>query len=84
MHAEFFSAERTSKKGECMNWNSWIRKTHRWLALSFSLIVAAIFISLAFGGPPQWVYYTPLPLLFLLMATGLYMFFLPYGARSRA
>jgi len=32
----------------------------------------------------MWLYYTPLPFLFLLMATGLYMFVLPYVARRRA
>jgi hypothetical protein len=84
MHAGLFKSEPTIQKGERMNWNALIRTTHRWLSLSFSLIVAAIFVSLAFGGPPQWVYYTPLPFLFLLMASGLYMFFLPYVARRRA
>jgi hypothetical protein len=84
MHAELFSAEPTEKKGERMSWNVLVRKTHRWLGLAFSLIVAFIFISLAFGQPPMWLYYTPLPFLFLLMASGLYMFFLPYVTRRRA
>jgi hypothetical protein len=67
-----------------MNWNAWIRQIHRWLAITFSMIVALIFIVLAFGQPPMWLYYTPLPFLFLLMFSGLYMFFLPYVARRRA
>ena len=33
--------------------------------------------------PAQWVYFLPLFPLFLLMLTGLYMFFLPYVARRR-
>jgi len=84
MHAELFSPEPRTTKGESMSWSALIRKTHRWLAMTFTLIVAAIFVSLAFGGPPMWVYYTPLPFLFLLMASGLYMFVLPYVARRRA
>jgi hypothetical protein len=31
----------------------------------------------------MWIYYLPLFPLALLMATGLYMFFLPYVARGR-
>jgi len=67
-----------------MNWSALIRKTHRWLAMTFTLIVALIFIMLAFAEPPMWLYYTPLPFLFLLMFSGLYMFFLPYVVRQRA
>jgi hypothetical protein len=66
-----------------MNWSALIRKTHRWLAITFTLIVALIFILLAFGQPPMWLYYTPLPFLFLLMFSGLYMFFLPYVVSRR-
>jgi len=42
------------------------------------------FLALAMGTPPQWIFYLPLPPLFLLMFSGLYMFFLPYVARRRA
>lgn len=68
-----------------MNWNTLIRQGHRWLSLTFTLIVAGIFVALAFGEPSQWVYYLPLPLLFLLMLTGLYLFALPHtgGRRGR-
>ena len=39
----------------------------------------AIFVTLGVGQEPaQWVYYLPLPPLFLLMFSGLYMFFRPY------
>ena len=61
-----------------MTWSMWIRQIHRWLAITFTLIVALIFIVLAIAEPPMWLYYTPLPFLFLLMFSGLYMFFLPY------
>ena len=67
-----------------MNWNKWIRQTHRWLSMAFSLIVAAIFVLLGMGTQPaEWVYFLPLFPLALLMLTGLYMFALPYLAKRR-
>ena len=36
------------------------------------------------GTPPSWIVYSPLPFLFLLMFTGLYMFVLPYAAKGRS
>ena len=68
-----------------MNWSYWIRQTHRWLSIVFTVTVIANFVVLAQGrgGPPTWVTYSPLfPLAFLLI-TGLYMFVLPYAAKRR-
>ena len=64
-----------------MNWNSWIRQFHRWVSIIFTVTVIANFITMTFGKPPVWVVYSPLPPLFLLLFTGLYMFFLPYVAK---
>lgn len=64
-----------------------IRQTHRWLSIVFTLTVIANFVALAVGQgqpPPNWITYSPLPPLFILMFTGLYMFFLPYVARRRS
>ena len=68
-----------------MKWNTWIRQTHRWVAIVFTLTVIANFIALAQGGgmPPPWVTYSPLPPLALLLFTGLYLFVLPYLTRWR-
>lgn len=66
-----------------MDWNAWIRQGHRWLAIIFTLTVAANFAAMALGEPPAWVVYSPLLPLFLLLFTGLYMFFLPYLGRRR-
>jgi cellulose synthase/poly-beta-1,6-N-acetylglucosamine synthase-like glycosyltransferase len=63
-----------------LNWNKWIRQFHRWLSIAFTATVLANFIAMALGQPPAWVVYSPLPLLFLLLFTGLYMFVLPYAA----
>lgn len=66
-----------------MNWNSWIRQLHRWLSVIFTLTVVANFTAMAAGKPPEWVVYSPLLPLFLLLFTGLYMFALPYAAKWR-
>jgi hypothetical protein len=60
-----------------------IRQTHRWLSIVFTLTVIANFVALTQGPPPAWVTYSPLPPLFLLMFSGLYLFALPYTARWR-
>ena len=69
-----------------MNWNSWIRRIHRWLSIVFTVTVIANFIDLARGGgtPPSWTTYSPLPPLALLLFSGLYLFTLPYAAKWRS
>lgn len=67
--------------------SKWIRQTHRWLSIVFTLTVIANFVALGVGRgqqPPPWVTYAPLLPLFLLMFSGLYLFALPYTARWRA
>jgi hypothetical protein len=69
-----------------VNWNTLVRQTHRWLSIVFTVTVVANFIALGIGHgqqPPPWITYSPLPPLFLLLFTGLYMFALPYAARWR-
>ena len=63
--------------------SEWIRQTHRWLSIVFTLTVAANFVAMAVGTPPAWIVYSPLPPLFLQLFTGLYMFVLPYTAKGR-
>jgi hypothetical protein len=69
-----------------MNWNNWIRQTHRWLSIAFTLTVIANFVALAMGKaeqPPGLLTYSPLLPLALLLFTGLYLFALPYVTRWR-
>ena len=69
-----------------MNWNQWVRQIHRWLSIAFTVTVIANFVALAARKgqqPPAWVTYSPLFPLALLLFTGLYMFVLPYRAKSR-
>ena len=62
----------------------WIRQIHRWLSIAFTLSVIATFVALAQKEPLVWVSYIPLLPLFLLLATGLCLFALPYLAKWRA
>ncbi|MBZ9871399.1 hypothetical protein LB542_11090 [Mesorhizobium sp. BR1-1-9] len=64
-----------------MDWNKWVRQTHRWLSIIFTGTVLANFVAMGLGQPPAWVVYSPLLPLFLLLVSGLYMFVLPYAAK---
>ena len=66
-----------------MNRNNWIRQTHRWLSIAFTVTAIANFVALSQGEPPAWVTYAPLLPLALLLFTGLYLFVLPYATRRR-
>jgi quinol-cytochrome oxidoreductase complex cytochrome b subunit len=73
----------SSSEEVSLNWNNWFRQIHRWLLVVFAAVVAVIFVTLGVGKEPAyWVYLLPLFPLGLLMLTGLYMFVLPYAARS--
>ncbi|MBZ9756456.1 hypothetical protein LB524_14255 [Mesorhizobium sp. ESP6-5] len=67
-----------------MDWSKWMRQAHRWLSIVFTATVVANFVTMAFGQPPAWVVYSPLPPLFLMLFSGLYMFVLPYVAKGRS
>ena len=38
-----------------MNWNHWIRQTHRWLSIAFAVTVIANFAAMTQGQPPEWI-----------------------------
>ena len=67
-----------------MKANHWIRQSHRWLSIVFTLCVVANFVVRAQGEPPAWVTYSPLPPLLLMLLSGLYLFVLPYVGRPAA
>jgi hypothetical protein len=63
-----------------------VRQIHRWVCIAFTLTVIANFVALGVGNgqqPPAWITYAPLLPLFLLLATGLYLFVLPYAVKWR-
>ena len=67
-----------------MNWSKWIRQSHRWVSIAFTVTVIANFVAMAQGQPPAWVTYSPLLPLAVLLFTGLYLFMLPYVTRRRS
>lgn len=64
--------------------SKWIRQTHRWLSMAFTLTVIANFVVMTRGQPPAWVTYSPLLPLGLLLLSGLYLFILPHATRWRS
>jgi hypothetical protein len=64
--------------------NQWIRQTHRWLSIAFTVSVIATFAALQGEKPAAWVTYVPLLPLALLLFTGLYLLVLPYAAKWRS
>jgi hypothetical protein len=66
--------------------STWVRQIHRWVCIVFTLTVLANFVAIGMGKgqpPPPWITYSPLLPLFLLLATGLYLFVLPYAVKWR-
>ena len=67
-----------------MNWNKWVRQTHRWLSIAFTVAVIVNIVALGQEEPAVRVFLLALlPLAFLLF-TGLYLFVLPHAAKWRS
>jgi cytochrome b len=66
-----------------MNWTLKIRQVHRWLSVAFTLAVLVNIAAMTGEQPPLWVGLLALFPLILLLASGLYLFALPYVARWR-
>lgn len=61
-----------------------IRQVHRWLSIAFTTGVVTYIVAMSGGKtPPGWVGLLALVPLILLLATGLYLFVLPYAVRWR-
>ena len=67
-----------------MSWSKRVRQVHRWLSIVFTVTVIANFVALSQGKPPDWVTYSPLLPLALLLFSGLYLFVLPYASKRRS
>ena len=85
MYARYFRAgPAIAAQEQRMTATIFIRRLHRWLGLLFTLTVIANFVAMAFGTPPALITFAPLAPLFLLMFSGLWMFFRPYFTRGKA
>jgi len=68
-----------------LNWNNWVRQTHRWLSIAFTATVIVNIVALGQKEVVrQTVAFLPLLPLALLLFTGLYLFVLPYATKWRS
>lgn len=66
-----------------MNWNRWIRQTHRWLSVLFTLVVIINGVAIARGKYTNSLGLMAVFVLALMFLTGAYLFVLPYAVRRR-
>ena len=64
-----------------LNWNKWVRQTHRWLSIAFTVAVIVNIVAVGKGKYTVWVGLSALLPLALLLFTGLYLFVLPYATK---
>ncbi|HYK36946.1 hypothetical protein [Alloacidobacterium sp.] len=67
-----------------MNWNRWIRQTHRWLSMAFTLAIIVTGIAVVRGKYTNRLGLMAVAVLALLFFTGLYLFVLPYAVKWRS
>src|SRR5437660_11279571 len=67
-----------------MNWNKWVRQTHRWLSMAFTVAVIVNIVAVVQGRYTSRVGLLAVFPLALLLLTGLYLFVLPYVTKRGA
>jgi len=67
-----------------MTWNKWIRQTHRWLSIAFTLVILVNGIAVVEGKYNRNLGLLAVLTLALQFLTGIYLFVLPYFARARS
>ncbi len=65
-----------------MSTHMWIRQIHRWLSMAFTLAVIANIVAMIMQVQAVWIGFLALVPLIPLLATGLYLFALPYVRRG--
>ncbi|MFN3858180.1 MAG: hypothetical protein ACK4RV_10545 [Caulobacter sp.] len=60
----------------------WIRTTHRWLSIIFTVAVLINIAALVMGSQATWIGFLALVPLIPMLITGLYLFFHPYLAKG--
>ena len=66
-----------------MNWNKWIRQTHRWLSAAFTIVVIINGVAVARNRYTNALGLLAVGTLALMFLTGAYLFLLPYASRWR-
>ena len=67
-----------------MNWNKWVRQTHRWLSIAFTVAVIVNAVAVVRGRYTAKLGLLAVFPLALLLLTGLYLFVLPYTTTWRS
>ena len=66
-----------------LNWSKWIRQTHRWVSIVFTVAVIINGVTVAQGKYNNRLGLSAVAILVLLLLTGLYLFVLPYVNKWR-
>jgi len=64
-----------------LNWNKWVRQTHRWLSIAFTVAVIINIVAVVQGKYSSRLGLLAVAPLALLLLTGLYLFVLPYATK---
>ena len=64
-----------------MNWNKWVRQTHRWLSIAFTVAAVINLVAVIQGRYTNGLGLLAVAVLALQFFTGLYLFALPYATR---
>jgi len=67
-----------------LNWNKWVRQTHRWLSIAFIVAVIVNTIAVVQGKYSSRLGLLAVFPLALQLVTGLYLFVLPYATKWRS
>jgi len=67
-----------------LNWNKWVRQTHRWLSIAFTVAVIVNIVAVAQKKYTDRMGLLAVLPLTLLLVTGLYLFVLPYATKWRS
>jgi len=66
-----------------LNWNKWIRQTHRSLSVAFTVAVLVNLVAVLKGRYTNSLGLVAVAVLALQFLTGLYLFMLPYASKWR-
>jgi heme A synthase len=64
-----------------LNWNKWVRQTHRWLSIAFTVAVIVNGVAVVQGKYSSRLGLLAVIPLALQFFTGLYLFVLPYATK---
>jgi heme A synthase len=71
----------SSSEEVTLNWNKWVRQTHRWLSVAFTVAVIVNGVAVVHGRYSSRLGLIAVFPLALLLLTGLHLFVLPYAGK---